>query len=307
MDMIVIINQMIQLFLILAIGYVLYKIKMFDDTLNKKLTMLLLGVTTPAMILSSVNYASNDSQVSVPFIFLVATLMYLCLMILAFIFMKLFSVKENQQGLYVFMTTFPNVGFMGFPVITAIFGEEGIFYAAIFNMVFNVLIHSLGIILMTYKSDIKVKLHFKTLLSPGIIASVIALLIYFFNIPMPMVLENTFEMLGSITSPIAMLLIGSTLATMKVKDVFREKSIYPFTLLRQIILPILIFPILNYFIQDQLLLGVTFILLSMPVANSAVLFATRYQSGEQLAAKCVFITTLLSVLTIPLLVYFYLL
>ncbi len=307
MDMTVIINQMIQLFLVLSIGYILYKIGMFDDVLNKKMSMLLLGVTTPAMIIASVTSIENSSTVSLPTVFLVSFLMYFSMMVLSFIVVKLLRIKINHQGIYMFMATFPNVGFMGFPVITAIFGETGIFYAAISNMLFNALIFSVGIVMMNYGKHTNVKLHYKTLLSPGIIASLVALIIYIVKIPVPSVISNTFEMIGSITSPMAMLLIGSTLATMKVKEVFKEISIYPFTILRQILIPIIAFPILSFFINDQLLLGVTFILLSMPVANSSVLFATQYDGDVKLAAKCVFITTLLSVVSIPLLVYFYLL
>ena len=113
-------------------------------------------------------------------------------------------------------------------------------------------------------------------------------------------------MVGDITTPMAMLLIGSTLANIPLKEVFSELRIYPYTIIKQVIVPIIAYPILNMFISDSLILGITLIMISMPVANSAVLFATEYDGDISLAAKTVFMTTLLSVVTIPLIVALFL-
>lgn len=113
-------------------------------------------------------------------------------------------------------------------------------------------------------------------------------------------------MIGDITTPIAMLLIGSTLATIPVKEVFTEVRIYPYTILKQIVIPVIAYPILNAFIRDPLILGVSLIMLAMPVGNIAVLFATEYQKDVALAAKAVFMTTLLSIVTIPVIVALFL-
>ncbi|MNP50372.1 Membrane transport protein [compost metagenome] len=113
-------------------------------------------------------------------------------------------------------------------------------------------------------------------------------------------------MVGSITTPIAMMLIGSTLANIDIKEVFTEFRIYPYTIIKQILIPLAAYPILSYFITNPLILGVALINLAMPVANSAVLFATQYDGDLKLAAKSVFITTLLSVFTIPVIVALFL-
>lgn len=307
MDMMVIINQMIQLFIVIALGYILNRIGIFDQVLNKKLTTLLLSVTTPALILNSVLANENTASISeITMVCIVAFAVFLILPIISFGLVKAMRIPKKQQGLYMFMTVFSNVGFMGFPVMQAIFGDAAIFYTAIFNMVFNLLLFTLGIIIMNYGNDNKVQLNLKRVLSPGVIASFIALLIYFTKLTFPVVIVNTVNMVGNITTPIAMLLIGSTLANMAIKEVFNDIRIYPYTFIKQIIIPILAFPILQFFIQDTYLLGVTFIIIAMPVANSAVLFATEYGGDIKLAAKTVFLTTLVSVATIPALVYLYL-
>lgn len=307
MDIMVIINQMIQLFIVIALGYLLNRIGMFDSLLNKKLTTLLLNVTTPALILSSVMGDIADLSINeVGFVIFISVLIYLALPVIAFVLVKLMRIPKKQQGLYMFMTVFGNIGFMGFPVMKAIFGNEAVFYTSLFNMTFNIILFTIGIVIMNYGSENKIELNAKKLLSPAIIASLLALIIYFFKLDLPSVIVNTTTMVGDITTPIAMLLIGSTLASMPLKEVFNDFRIYPYTIIKQIVLPIIAYPLLSLIIADKFLLGITFIMVSMPVANSAVLFATEYGGDIKLAAKTVFITTLLSVVTIPVLCYMYL-
>lgn len=307
MDIQVILMQMIQLFLVIALGYFLFKMKLLDVDLNKKLTTLLLSVTTPAMIVSSVLSTTVTQGLNdILFVFAVGFAIYLIMPVLGFFIVKVLRIPLPQQGLYIFMTVFSNIGFMGFPVMKAIFGNEAVFFTAIFNMIFNLFVFTAGIMIMNYGTGQKVKLDPRNLLSPGVIASLVALLIYFTGIKLPDVLSSTVTMIGDITTPMAMLLIGSTLANIPLKEVFSELRIYPYTIIKQIIVPIIAYPILNMFIGDPLILGITLIMISMPVANSAVLFATEYEGDVSLAAKTVFMTTLLSVVTIPLIVALFL-
>lgn len=307
MDLQVIILQMIQLFLVIALGYGLLKIKILDVEFNKRLTSLLLSVTTPALIVSSVLSTTLEKDISkITFVFIVGTIIFIVLPILGFIIVKIMKVPTHQQGLYIFMTMFSNIGFMGFPVMKSIFGNEAVFLTAIFNMLFNLLVFTVGIVFMNYHSTAKIKMNARQLLSPGVISSLIALLIYLTEIQVPDVIASTITMVGDITTPIAMMLIGSTLATIPLKEVFNEIRVYPFTILKQIIIPIIAYPVLSFFIQDPLILGVSLIMIAMPVGNIAVLFATEYQKDVALAAKTVFMTTLLSIITIPVIVALFL-
>ena len=303
MNINVVINQMLQLFLILGLGYFLNKIKLFDTAINQKLNLLILNVTTPAMILASVSSNNQSSNTGVVLkVLLVAIAIFVILPILSFILVKIMRVPKHQEGIYMFMTVFSNIGFMGFPVIKSIFGSQAVFYTAIFNMVFSLLVFTLGIFLINYGTENKADFNIKTLLSPGIVSSFGAIVIYFLKIPIPSVLGSTLNSVGNITTPIAMMLIGSTLANIDIKEVFTEFRIYPYTLVRQILIPAVFYPILKFFISNPLILGVTLIVLAMPVGNSAVQFATKYDADIDLAAKSVFITTLISVFTIPLIV-----
>lgn len=305
MDIQVVINQMIQLFMVIGLGYLLMKTHVLDEVFNKKLNTLLLTVTTPALILSSVmgNDTMQDAN-TVLFVFVVAIIVYVLLPLLGIIITKLLRVPHQQAGLYIFMTVFSNIGFMGFPVMKAIFGNGAVFYTAIFNMIFNIFVYTVGIYLINLGSGAKTSFQLKNLRSPGIIACLIALFIYFLHIQTPSIIAETCDMVGSITTPIAMLLIGATLANIDVKSIFSEFRLYPYTIIKQILIPVIAFPILKLFIQDSYILGITLIMLAMPVANSAVLFSQEYGGDVELAAKSVFITTLISVVTIPAIVSF---
>ena len=307
MDIYVILMQMIQLFLVMALGYFLFKIDMIDLHMNKKLTSLLLSVTTPALIVSSVfSCEKTQSLNDILFVFVIGIIIYLVMPLVGLLLVKVMRIPLPQQGLYIFMTVFSNIGFMGFPVMKAIFGDVAVFYTAIFNMLFNLFVFTVGIVIMNYGTGQKVKVEPKNLLSPGVIASFVALFIYFTQFKFPDVIASTITMVGDITTPIAMLLIGATLANIPFKEVFSELRVYPYTIIKQVVIPILFYPILRFFIQDPLVLGVTLIMISMPVGNTAVLFATEYGGDTTLAAKNVFMTTLLSIITIPLVVALFL-
>ena len=107
------------------------------------------------------------------------------------------------------------------------------------------------------------------------------------------------DMVGAVTSPLAMILVGGTLAGIRVKEVFSDLRVYPFTVVKLILLPLLVMAGMRLVIRDELLMQVFTVLLLMPVANNSVLFSLLYDNDENLAARAVFITTLLSMATVP--------
>ena len=304
-DIVVISNQMIKLFLIICVGFMLYRIKLIDEEFRHKLTKLLLNVTMPALMLSSVMKEENSHDMGrvLEMFGLSIVIFAIALPIISMIIVKILPISKKQQGLYMFMNSFSNVGFMGFPIIHAVFCEGAMLDAAIVNLIFNLAVFTFGITMINYGTEQKDKFNIKKLLTPGIFSSVIAIIIYFSGITFPQVLSDTCSMIGEITSPIAMIIMGATLGRMDIKAVFSEWKVYPFTAIKQILIPILFWYVLKLFITDEYILGFMMIMLSMPVANTAVLFATEYKNDENLAAKTVFITTLMSLISIPFIMY----
>ena len=301
MDIKTLITSMVELFIIIFVGYFIYKAKIVDDNFTKKFTKLVLDVTLPAMILASVLTLEERQELYdvITAIAVAAALFFVVLPGIGFFLAKLIRAKKEQIGLYTFMNAYSNVGFMGFPVIEGLCGSVGLFYAAIFNLIVNLSTYTLGIWMMNKGREDAEKFNVKRLLSPGVLLSALSIVIYFLDIKFPTVITETIESIGSITSPAAMLLIGCSLAKMDIKSVFTEVRIYPWTIIKQLIIPLLLWFPLTMIIKNELVLNVTYVLIAMPVANSAVLFATNYGGDSELAAKATFITTLISLITVP--------
>lgn len=305
MDNQVIINIMIQLFLMIFLGYFLLKVGVFDKNFNQKLTKLILHVTMPALIIDSVLTLPVRPDINtVKTTFVSSIIIYIAMPIIGIIIAKLIRADVKKQGLYSFMMTFSNIGFMGIPVVSAVFDQTAVFYTAIVNIVFNVTSFTIGILILRYGGGVNTKFSIGKLFSPGVIFSVGAIFIYLFDIRFPDIVAKTINSVGSTTTPLAMLLMGSTLATMAIREVFNEGKVYLFCVIKQIVIPIILFPTVKYFIHDSLLFGVMMILLLMPIATNAIMFAIEYKGDEKLAAKAVFISTILSVFSIPLVLFF---
>lgn len=298
----VILNQMIVLSIIMVIGYVANKKDILNDMVNKKISSLLLNITSPALILSSVlnQDKKGDSTVLLLVVFL-GICLYIILPFIGIFMGKILKVEKKDEKLYQFMTIFANIGFMGFPVIESIYGTEAVFFVAIINLIFNVLCFSYGVYLMS--DNDRVSFDIKSLLNPGIVVSIFSIIIYITGIKLPFVIKETSVIVGEITVPLAMMLIGSSLAQIPIKDVFSEKRLYPYTFIKQIVIPIIIYFILKPFVINQMILGVIVMLSAMPVGTIAIMFTNEYGGNVSLASKTIFITTISSVITIPTLVY----
>lgn len=307
MSITVVLLQMIKLFIIMCVGYLLYKIKLLDDHTRVHLTKILLYVTTPALIIHSfIENAGAEKKEMLPGLFVIAAAMYILLPVVGLIITFVLRVKRQHQGLYMFMTVFSNVGFMGFPVCDALYGTEGVFYAAVFNCVFNICVFTMGVVLVNYPKDSNDKRHVlnaKKLLNPGILCCFIAVIIFLFEVPVPGVIMEALDSVGGLTSPLAMMLVGASLAMMDIREMFGDIRAYIYTIIRQLALPLAAWPVIERFVSDGTVAAITLILVAMPVANTSVLFATEYKRDEKTAAKVIFLTTLAAIITIPLVIW----
>lgn len=310
-DMTVLVNQLIQLFLIICLGYMIFKIGILNETVNKQINSLVINVTMPFMIINSVlSMTERPEPAIIISLFAVSVGFFIVMPIIAFVIVKILlktlHIAKASQGVYMFMLIFSNVAFMGMPVLQAACGEQGttaVFYAAVFNIFFNLASFTYGVIMIGYGDTVKATLKLKSLLSPGIVSSVLAVAFYALNIHFPATVESFISTVGGITSPLAMILVGSTLASMKLREVFNEWRVYVFSIIKQFILPILMYPVFRLFIKDDLLFTVIFIEFLMPVANIALMLATERGMDNKLVSKTIFISTVMSLVSIPFTLY----
>lgn len=301
-DMTIVIEKMFMLFVIMVAGFVASRLGVIDETANKKFSSLVVNITAPALILAS---ASDDklsgSKSKALFVLLIAVCMYLILYLLSFLIKYIFRLKQKDIGLYRFMTIFGNNAFMGIPVVEAIFNN--VFYAALFNLPNNILIYSLGGYLLSENENGKKKLSLKNILNPGVISASLALLMFLSGIKLPFAVKDTLNCVGAITTPLSMLVIGSSLATQSVVNTLKNVQAYLFSFFKLIIAPVIIWFIGHFFIEDFVILGVTVIISAMPCAAVTIMLCNEYGNDANKAAQTVFISTLLSVITIPLMTY----
>lgn len=303
MDFMYVFEKMIELFLIVIVGYIACKFKIFDKEARVKVTKLVLNITLPAMILSSVmtqDKLPNTAQIMQ--LLLVAMASYIILFAAAFLVPKLLRVKKNQEGIYRFMLAFGNVGFIGFPVTQAIFGDSAVFYTSVFNMPFNLFVYSAGLIFIQQCSEEKTetRITYKTFLTPCMVASVIAIIMALCGWKGPALIGETCDIVAAITTPAALMIIGSSLADMPVKEMLSNGRIYLFAVFRLIFLPLITYAVFGLFVKEPLLLGICVIMAAMPVATNGTMLCLQCNGDEKLMAQGTFITTLLSIVTIPL-------
>ncbi len=308
LDMGNIINQMLLLFLLMAAGFVANKCKVMNADLNRGLSKLVLNITLPAMVLAAVLKADHSLKTSQVLVLLgVAVGLYAFLIPLGYLFTKLLFVKSQDKGVYRYSFIFGNIGFMGFPVVAAIYAQDAVmavFYASFFQIPFCFLNYTLGVHLMAGEDAPKRPL-WQAALQPGVIVPLVGLALYLLNISMPEVITGTADKLGSITTPASMLIIGSTVAEMPLKNVFSSWRLYPATLIKVAVIPAAFWVVLRalHLPLDPLMIGVAVIMASMPTANSSTMLCHTYGGDANLAASSVVITTLASVFGVPLLAW----
>lgn len=311
MNFISVFAKMVELFLIIIVGYIACKVHVFDKEARVRATKLVLSVTLPATILASVMTQENLPDVmQILQLLLVAVLSYIILFAAAFTVPYLLGAEKENVGIYRFMLTFGNVGFIGYPVTEAIFGSRAVFYTSVFNLPFNLLVYSVGVVFLQTAANTettgKPAVTVKTFLSPCMIAAVASIIMALCNWKGPVILGETCDMIGVVTTPMALLIIGSSLADMPFREMFSNVKIYIFSLFRLVVVPLLTYFIFKLFVTDMLLLGVCVIICAMPVATNGTMLCLQCHADEKLMAQGTFLTTLLSVVTIPMMAMLFL-
>ena len=306
MDVIVLIKAMLVLFIIMCIGYAMRKCGWLDDNAGQVMSSLIVNVTGPALVIASVcsGSAKSGSKMEIIKIFLIGIVLYAVYIVLSIILIKICRLgKSPNANIYELILIFANTGYIGYPVYRVLYGDYGIFAAAILHMPFNILIYTYAVYKMRGNKSQGEKFNFKKLINPGTISSIIAIMIFFMNIKASFVIADTASSLGNVTIPLSMILIGYSLETIPLKDVFKDIQSYIITFLRLIAMPAICFFVAKIFLKDEFLIGLITVSAALPAGSMIVMLATQYKANIKAASIGVFLTTVLSVITIPFMVY----
>jgi predicted permease len=303
LDMRVVINRMLAILILLCIGYLARKLKYTDAVSNQKLSHIIVNIAQCGLILGSVmNVEPSYSKAQALSALGISFIMMAVFTGLGYLTPILLRDKGETRGTYVFMTAFSNVGIMGMPLVASIFGPETCFLATLFSIPFNLFMYTVGLAMISGTRQ-NVRFSPRWFFSPPLLASLAAFFIFFLDIPFPTPVADAAYTLGEFVLPGSMLVLGSSLAGIPTREVFSGVRFYVHLLLKLIAYPLLVGVLLRLFIQDPIILGVLTVIAAMPIASSATMLSIEYGGNEKLATRGVVLSTFLSVVTVPLIVY----
>lgn len=300
MSGLVVLEQMAMIFILILTGFVLYKKKMISDSASKDLSALVVNVCSPGLIIVSMfNDLSQIPRENVVFVGVIAVIFYIFLILFGYFLVWVLKVPDSLRNAYVLMTVFGNTGFIGIPVALAIIGPESMVYVIVFNFLFNLTIFTFGIMLLKKDTEGK-KRTWKDYLSPGLIVCIAAFLIYWFQLGLPEEIETLAGYYGNACTLLSMIVIGISLAGMKVRDMMQNKRLLAFVIIRFIAFPVILALALRPVLPDLLIRATVVLMAALPVGNFPAMLCEQYGRDPRPIAEGIVVTTILSVFTITL-------
>lgn len=300
-----IVITMCKLLLTLAIGFYLYKKEIFNQAVNGALSSFIVKIAVPCLIINSVASVPHDDKSVVIKLLVIGILSYALFVAIGYLLTTVMRVPKFLKGTYIRMIVFGNAAFIGYPVVQALYGDATIFYVTIFHMPFNLLIFTLAP--YCFRKDASFegntqtakKASLRDILSNGLIASILALIIYFGNITLPDGFYSVVSFVGNITTPLSMICIGSSLAAISLNQIKSEKWIWMMTPIRLIVIPFVTWCFLHLFLSDPVLIAICTISSGMSVAALVPMLSGEYKRQNQSATIGIAVSTIFSMISIP--------
>ncbi len=302
---------MMTLFFIVIVGFVAGKLGYMGGEFDRKLSNVVIDITCPALILSSTMTGTLPNRDLILPLLGISLLTYILLTAVAVWLPRLLTRRKEQEGIVGFALMFGNVGFIGYPIVDSIFGHEAVFYAAILNVVNTFFVFTVGTMLVTQaplkpRSSSKAKDQGKGIVSvlftSPMLATYLAMLIMALRIDnIPNVISAPLTMIGSITVPAALLIIGSSMSRLSARMMLGSRTVWLTTVFRLFLIPLGLYYLASALGFSSLVVNINTVIIAMPVATYGTILCLKSGHDTTLITEVTFITTLLSVLTIPLL------
>jgi hypothetical protein len=295
---------MLTLFAIVVAGYVAGKLGYLGGDFDRQLSRLVINITCPALILSSAMTGDLPDRRFILPLLLISLVTYAVLTGIAFVLPRYLTGNKADEGAIGFALLFGNVGFMGYPVVASIFGHEAVFYAAVLNVVNTFAVFTIGTILITGRNEVEgARFQKKVLYSTPMIAAYMTILIVALGLDeIPGFISQPLTMIGNITVPAALLIIGSSMSQLSPRTMLGNGTVYVTSLFRLVILPVGIYYLCRMLGFSDFVVNINTIVIAMPVATYGTILCLKYGKDTTMITEVTFITTLASMVTIPLLV-----
>ena len=293
-------KQVLMLYILVFVGAVADKTKLFSQKTAKACTDLLFYIVTFCVIVQSFFTMENTPEHTKSLFVAVGCglLMHVVAAVLALPWFR--KCAPKQKSVFRYGAVFGNCGYMALPLANAVLGTEGVFFCSAVIVSFQIFSFTYGVYLMTADANGKTTFDWKKIiLNPGVIAVIFGLPLYLCRVSVPQIIAQPIGMLSSMNTPLAMLIFGTFLANTKFRTMFREKNILIVALCKLIMLPLVMLGVYYLFgIRGTLLTALT-LSASAPSANNTVMFSAKYGQDTGLAAQTVSAVSLFSILTMP--------
>lgn len=284
----------------MLVGYAAAKAGVTGPAFNKSVSPVVMNILLSFTVFNAIMRSSMDfSIIKVAEISLYQLLITAMSFAVGFLVSKLIGLKNDEFRISLFTCMLSNTVFVAFPLVTAMYGNTGLFYASITNIAFNLVAFTVGAFII---SGDKNSMSFKSMLSPPLVVTVLSLLIMLLGIPIPEFLLQLSATMSSATVPMSMIVIGTSLAAVPVKQAISDWRAYVISFVRLLLIPSLTFFIMKALCSDPVIIGTIVILASAPAAILVNIFSINFNKNEDFASKNVFISTVLSAVTMPLII-----
>jgi len=292
---------MTKLLFTMAVGFYLNKKNILDQETSKKMSAMVVNFTAPLLIISSASQVAGDNQSVILLMLFSGLFLYFLFPAISLAAAKLVHAPSDCRGVYQCMVMLANTAFMGYPVVQALYGESSIFYTTIFNFGYNILFYTYAAFLLDKDAGQASKFEPKRLVSMGFLSGLVALAIPFSGITLPELVLQPCSFIGSVTTPLSMLIIGSNMANYPLRDIFSEKRIYVMAFIRLLVMPVLTAAYMSLLTDDPLLICMTAMTIGMPVGSMVAMASSKYEKQGRIGSISVVMTTICSMATIPIL------
>lgn len=293
------IQVMVILFIIVVIGYVANKLGYMGGDFDRRLSSIVITFACPALVLSSVmGDELPDRSLILPLLG-VGFLTYIILTAVALILPRIVTKDRDERGIVGFAVMFANVGFIGYPIVASIFGHQAVFYAALLNMPNTFFIFTVGVMLVKGEYGLR-QFSPRVLASPALLAAVVAAVLVALGVRTPHVIAEPIQLVGNITVPASLMIIGSSMANLPLKQIMGNGKVYATSFIRLVVVPLAFYYLFRMMGVTDIVNNINTVVLAMPVASFGTMFCLRYERNVALMTEITFVTTVASIATIPL-------
>lgn len=306
MNVWVILQQMLTLAVMMAIGFYLHKKEWIDEDTYGKLSRMVVNIFNPLLIIDGVinkSFTRQSGNIGENLVFML--LYFVVLLMLGGMLAPFFARRREERNIYQLMTVFSNVGFMGIPIITSIYGKESMIYITFYILGYNVLLYTLGVwLFQSERKGISLRGLLKNMLNPGVVASILGILLFLWNPPVPQFAKSLCSYMGTATVPLSMILIGFSLADTNWRALFGNVRMLLFVAVKMLAIPIGAALCLKYFAFSSVIEGIFVLQLAMPVGSILALMAVENGRDGEICTNGIVLSTLASVVTVPIVCIF---